>query len=406
MDEQEYQIEVDNLWKIFGHRPERALDPDQAEKSRTEIQEELGLVVALRDVSFTIDQGQVYVIMGLSGSGKSTLARTLIRLIEPSSGRISFNGQDILQYSSQELGEFRRTTTAMVFQNYALLPHRRVLENVAFGLEVQGIEKEERLRVAEEVIETVGLNGWEQYYPREMSGGMQQRVGLARALAVNPSVLIMDEPFSGLDPLIRRQMQDELLSIQANLHKTIVFITHDLNEALKLGNRIAIMRDGVIIQEGSPEEIVALPSDDYVAEFVRDVSTTRLIQARAIMRDPEDVVNVRQGPRAAIHLMESMRLDSLFLTDTDSKLQGILTRDEAEVLARQRKETLEDARFLPPVVVDPDTTLEEILPLIEQSMRPVAVVGDNGAFLGQIRRSELLTGAPAGVQVGEEHDRQ
>ena len=404
MSEEEQQIEVKNLWKVFGRNPDRALDPDYADKSRTEIQEELGLVVALRDVSFTIDQGQVYVVMGLSGSGKSTLARTLIRLIEPSSGRISFNGQDILEFSSQELGEFRRTTTAMVFQNYALLPHRRVLENVAFGLEVQGVEKQERLRVAEEVIETVGLTGWERYFPREMSGGMQQRVGLARALAVDPSVLIMDEPFSGLDPLIRRRMQDELLTIQAELHKTIVFITHDLNEALKLGNRIAIMRDGVIIQEGSPEEIVALPGDDYVAEFVRDVSTTRLIQARAIMRDPEDVVNVRQGPRAAIHLMESMRLDSLFLTDNDSRLRGILTRDEAEALARQRKETLEDARFLPPVVVDPDTTLEEILPLIEQSMRPVAVVGENGAFLGQIRRSELLTGAPAGVQVGEEHD--
>ena len=230
------QIEVRNLWKVFGHHPDRALEPEHAEKSRTEIQEELGLVVALRDLSFSVRQGQVFVVMGLSGSGKSTLARTLIRLIEPTNGHVYFSGEDILEYSPRELSEFRRTTTAMVFQNYALLPHRRVLENVAYGLEVQGVGKHERLRIAEEVIETVGLNGWERYYPREMSGGMQQRVGLARALAVNPSVLIMDEPFSGLDPLIRRQMQDELVSLQSELHKTIVFITHDLNEALNWGS--------------------------------------------------------------------------------------------------------------------------------------------------------------------------
>ncbi len=274
MTETEHQIEVKNVWKVFGNHPERALDSEHAEKSRTEIQEELGLVTALRDVSFTVGHGQVYVVMGLSGSGKSTLARMLIRLMEPSKGSILYEGQDILQFSLGELNQFRRTTVAMVFQNYALLPHRRVLENVAYGLEVRGVEKQERLRTAQEAVETVGLSGWERYYPREMSGGMQQRVGLARALAVNPSVLIMDEPFSGLDPLIRRQMQDELVSLQSDLHKTIVFITHDLNEAVKLGNRIAIMRDGEIIQEGTPEEIVSNPIDDYVAEFVRDVSET------------------------------------------------------------------------------------------------------------------------------------
>ena len=398
MDEQKYQIEVNNLWKVFGRRPERALDPEYAAKSRTEIQEELGLVVALRDVSFTIDQGQVYVVMGLSGSGKSTLARTLIRLIEPSSGRISFNGQDILQHSSQELGEFRRTTTAMVFQNYALLPHRRVLENVAFGLEVQGMEKQERLRVAEEVIETVGLNGWERYYPREMSGGMQQRVGLARALAVNPSVLIMDEPFSGLDPLIRRQMQDELLSIQANLHKTIVFITHDFNEALKIGNRIAIMRDGEIVQEGSPEEIVALPSDDYVAEFVRDVSANRMVQARAVMREPEDLIESRQPPCEALHLMDRIEVDALFLISRDSKLQGLLTRATAESLVASRAETLDGACVSPAVEVSPETSLEELLPLVTESANPVAVVAESGALVGEIRRNELLSGAPAAAK--------
>ena len=390
MEEQDYQIEVNNLWKVFGRNPERALDAEHAEKSRTEIQEELGLVCALRDVSFTIGQRQVYVIMGLSGSGKSTLARLLIRLMEPTSGGISFNGQDILQYSSQELSEFRRTTTAMVFQNYALLPHRRVLENVEYGLEVQGMEKEERLRLAREAIQTVGLNGWERYYPREMSGGMQQRVGLARALAVNPSVLIMDEPFSGLDPLIRRQMQDELVSLQSELHKTIVFITHDLNEALKLGNRIAIMRDGEIIQEGSPEEIVSAPSDDYVSEFVRDVSTTRVVPATAVMKEPEDIINTRQGPRAALHLMDTLKMDTLFLVSSDSKLEGLIIRREAQSLAASNRDTLDGARVVPPVSVSPDASLEDVLQVVAESTRPVAVVGDDGVLLGEIRKNDLL----------------
>ena len=384
------QIEVRNLWKVFGPHPDRALEPEHAEKSRTEIQEELGLVTALRDVSFTVGQGQVYVVMGLSGSGKSTLARMLIRLMEPSRGNILFDGQDIMQFSQEEITQFRRTTTAMVFQNYALLPHRRVLENVAYGLEIQGVGKHERLRIAEETIETVGLGGWERYYPREMSGGMQQRVGLARALAVNPSVLIMDEPFSGLDPLIRRQMQDELVSLQSEMHKTIVFITHDLNEALKLGNRIAIMRDGEIIQEGSPEEIVSAPSDDYVSEFVRDVSTTRVVPASAVMKEPEDIIYTRQGPRAALHLMDTLKMDTLFLVSGDSKLEGLIIRREAQSLAADNRDTLDGARVVPPVSVSPDDSLEDVLQVVAESTRPVAVVGDGGALLGEIRKNDLL----------------
>ena len=308
MSQSDHQIEVNGVWKVFGDRPERCLQPEYAAKSRSEIQAELGLVIALRDVSFNVDTGQIFVIMGLSGSGKSTLARCLIRLIESTKGEIRFDGRDILAYSEEELMQFRRSRVAMVFQHYALLPHRRVLDNVAFGLEVKGLDKGARHTQALKAIETVGLKGWEDYYPREMSGGMQQRVGLARALAVNPDVLLMDEPFSGLDPLIRREMQDELVSLQSELRKTIVFITHDLNEALKLGDRIAIMRDGEIVQEGSPEEIVTLPTDQYVTEFVRDVSRAKVIQARAIMREPDAVVYERQGPRAALHTMDSHRL--------------------------------------------------------------------------------------------------
>ena len=273
------QIQVERLWKVFGDNVEDVFEPAHIEKSRDDIQEELGAVIALREVSLNVEAGQIFVVMGLSGSGKSTLARCLIRLVEPTRGVIRFDGEDIREYSSKRLTEFRRSKVAMVFQHYGLLPHRRVLDNVAFGLEVQGVDRETRHRAAAEVIETVGLDGWEDYYPHEMSGGMQQRIGIARALAVDPEVLIMDEPFSGLDPLIRRHMQDELISIETQLHKTIVFITHDLNEAIKLGDRIAIMRDGLIVQEGPPDEIVTHPADDYVADFVRDVASVAQLRA-------------------------------------------------------------------------------------------------------------------------------
>ena len=275
------QIQVEALWKVFGDDADRVFEPEYATKSRDEIQEELGAVIALRDVSLSVASGEIFVVMGLSGSGKSTLARCLIRLVEATRGAIRFDGEDILEYGSSELTEFRRKKIAMVFQHYGLLPHRPVLDNVAFGLEIQGIDKPARYEAAKAAIETVGLDGWESYYPREMSGGMQQRVGIARALAVDPDVLIMDEPFSGLDPLIRRRMQDELISLEGQLHKTIVFITHDLNEAIKLGDRVAIMRDGAIVQEGSPEEIVTRPADDYVADFVRDVSAAEVAKLRA-----------------------------------------------------------------------------------------------------------------------------
>ena len=396
MSQSEHQIQVNGVWKVFGVRPERALQPEYQSKSRAEIQEELGLVIALKDVSFSVDTGQIFVIMGLSGSGKSTLARCLIRLIEPTRGEIRFDGEDILAYSADELMQFRRSNAAMVFQHYALLPHRRVLDNVAFGLEVKGLDKGDRYREALKAIETVGLKGWEDYYPREMSGGMQQRVGLARALTVNPDVLLMDEPFSGLDPLIRREMQDELISLQSELRKTIVFITHDLNEALKLGDRIAIMRDGEIVQEGSPEEIVTLPTDQYVTEFVRDVSRAKVIQAKAIMREPDAVVYERQGPRAALHTMDSNHLDAVFLIARDFTLRGILTAEQVKAIAAQGRSTLEEVQVTPALTTSPETYLEEIIPIAAKSEHPVAVVDDNGSLLGEIRRSALLTGISDG----------
>ena len=386
------QIEVKNLWKVFGSRPERAFQPQYAEASRAEIQEALGLVVGLRDVSFNVDRGQIFVVMGLSGSGKSTLVRCLIRLIEATQGEVRFDGDDILKYSSDELIEFRREKIAMVFQHYGLLPHRRVLDNVAYGLEIRGVDKSERYASAEEAIETVGLKGWENYFPSEMSGGMQQRVGLARALAVQSDVLLMDEPFSGLDPLIRREMQDELISLQTEIHKTIVFITHDLNEALKIGDRIAIMRDGEIVQEGSPEEIVTLPADDYVSSFIQDVSRAKVIQAKAIMQEPDAVVHDWQGPRAALHTMKEYDTDVLFVLGHENILRGIVTEDHAARLARQKVEKLQGVELGEVMSAQPEAYIEELIPMAAQTEHPIAVTNEQGRLLGEVHRGALLMG--------------
>ncbi|MBL76100.1 MAG: glycine/betaine ABC transporter ATP-binding protein [Chloroflexi bacterium] len=271
------QVSVQGLWKIFGNNIPSQVTPELAERSKAQLREEEGLVLALKDVSFDVHKGETFVVMGLSGSGKSTLVRTLIRLIEPNFGAIEFEGEDILQYDANALIQFRRSKTAMVFQHFGLLPHRNVRENVAWGLEVRGIKSDERLQIADETLEVVGLQGWGEYRPSMLSGGMQQRVGLARALAADPDVLLMDEPFSGLDPLIRRDMQNELLHLQEKFKKTIIFITHDMNEALKIGDRIAIMRDGLVVQIGTGDEILNDPADDYVSEFTRDVREAVLL---------------------------------------------------------------------------------------------------------------------------------
>lgn len=397
-----HQIEVRNLWKVFGDNPERALEEEYRSKSRTEIQEELGSVVALRDVSFNVDVGQIFVVMGLSGSGKSTLVRCLTRLIEATEGSVSFDGQDIFSNSPEELIEFRRHKVAMVFQHFGLLPHRKVLDNVAYGLEVQGLDKETRNQKAMEAIETVGLNGWESYYPREMSGGMQQRVGLARALAVDPDVLLMDEPFSGLDPLIRREMQDELVTLQTELHKTIIFITHDLNEALKLGDRIAIMRDGAIIQEGTPDQIVTQPADDYVKEFIQDVSRSKVIEARAVMREPASTVQASQGPTSALSTMDNSGLDYIFVLEDDSTLRGVLTHQEVEFLVQRGRDDLLDTGMESTYTTSPETFIDELIPIAARTECCIAVVDDEGHLLGEIHRGDLLAGMvePAKSNVG------
>ena len=273
-----------NVWKVYGPKADRIVGTPDADLPRQELLAKTGCVVAVRDVSFDVAQGEVFVVMGLSGSGKSTLVRMINRLHDPTEGQVLIDGEDVVALDDERLREIRRRKVGMVFQHFGLFPHRTIAENVAFGLEVQGIGRQERLTAADEVLGQVGLDGWGASYPDELSGGMQQRVGLARALANDPEILLFDEPFSALDPLIRRDMQDQMIALQRDLKKTMIFITHDLGEALKLGDRIAIMKDGRFVQVGTPEEVVARPADDYVADFTKDVPRAHVLTARSITR--------------------------------------------------------------------------------------------------------------------------
>ncbi len=377
-------ISVRSLWKVYGDKPERALEPEHASKGKSALLAELGLVTALQDVAFDVRRGETFVVMGLSGSGKSTLVRCLVRLIEPTEGVIEIDGDDIVRFDEGDLIGLRRTKTAMVFQHYGLLPHRRVLDNVAWGLEIGGLSKEARYARAREILELVGLTGWENAYPRELSGGMQQRVGLARALAVEPEILLMDEPFSGLDPLIRRSMQDELLRIQQELHKTIVFITHDLNEALKVGDRIAIMRDGVVAQIGTPEEIVLTPADEYVEEFCRDVRRETVLMASRLMGPPQAVVSARQSPSAAVSAMRSSGASVAQIVKDGDQYVGVVSMDDAAEADRRGVASVEECCDSDTVTVAPNTTLEELVPISITADSPIPVVDADGRLKGLV----------------------
>lgn len=313
----EAKIVCEKIWKVFGPNPERVLSSIDPAATRAQVQEQTGHVIAVRDVSFQVQKGETFVVMGLSGSGKSTLVRCISRLIEPTVGKVLIDGRDVIQFNKPELMDLRRSKMSMVFQHFGLLPHRRVIDNIAFGLEVRGTPREDRISRAQEVLDLVGLSGWEQNFPRELSGGMQQRVGLARAMAVDPEILIFDEPFSALDPLIRREMQDELLRLQSTLQKTMVFITHDFLEAIKMGDHIAIMKDGAISQIGTPEEIVANPADDYVREFTEDVPRYKVLSAGKVMRTASPDATQRHAEGHAV--AARAKLDDLIetLADTD-----------------------------------------------------------------------------------------
>lgn len=289
-------ISVRNVWKVFGPNAEKLIGTPDADLSRTDLRNKTGNTIAVRDVSFEVAKGEVFVVMGLSGSGKSTLVRCMTRLIEPTRGELIFDNEDILKVDSNRLRELRRTKFSMVFQHFGLLPHRKVVDNIAYALEINGVSKVDRHKRAHEVIELVGLQGYSEAYPEQLSGGMQQRVGLARALAVDPEIMFLDEPFSALDPLIRRDMQNEVIRLHHELGKTMVFITHDLQEAAKVGDRIAIMRDGALIQVGTPAELVAKPKDEYVANFVRDIAKSHVLTLRYIarpIRNDEAAANIQ-----------------------------------------------------------------------------------------------------------------
>jgi len=312
----EAKLICNNLWKIFGNNPKRVLKNHDQSKSRAEIQAETGHVVAVKDVSFEVKKGECFVVMGLSGSGKSTLVRCISRLIEPTGGQVIINGEDVTMMDKKELRNLRRHKMAMVFQHFGLFPHRRVIDNISYGLEVRGVGKLDRIDKAMEILKLVGLEGWDQMYPRELSGGMQQRVGLARAMAVDPEILIFDEPFSALDPLIRREMQDELLELQSKLQKTLVFITHDFLEAIKMGDNIAIMKDGQISQVGTPEEIVANPVDKYVSDFTEDVPRYKVLSAGKVMRDTKQ----KSIPKGHEPILDNAKIDSLIDICADSDI--------------------------------------------------------------------------------------
>ncbi|HET8866988.1 MAG TPA: glycine betaine/L-proline ABC transporter ATP-binding protein [Agrococcus sp.] len=381
-------VRVEHLTKVFGRRAREAADRLAQGASRDEVAK-LG-TAAVIDASFEVQRGEIFVVMGLSGSGKSTLIRMLNGLLEATSGSVDIEGERVTGIDPKRLRSVRRSQVSMVFQHFALLPHRTVLDNVAYGLEIQGVDKGRRLELAREVVQRVGLSGWEQRLPSELSGGMQQRVGIARALCADTPVLLMDEAFSALDPLIRREMQEQLVELQAELGKTIVFITHDLNEAMFLGDRIAVMRDGRIVQIGTPEDILTDPANDYVAQFVQDVDRTRVLTASSVMEPPAAAVPVTVGPRGALKTMRDMQISGLLVTGPGRTVLGaVKDRDVLRAIQKGVHDlgTLVDASV---PTVSPDTSLSDLPELAITSGLPIAVVGDDDRLLGIVPRVLLL----------------
>ncbi len=381
-------LEVRGLTKFFGRRPDEALERLRAGESRAEL---AGLgTAAVIDADFTVRHGEIFVVMGLSGSGKSTLIRTLNGLLEPTSGSVTVMGEEITGITPKRLREMRRRRVSMVFQHFALLPHRTVRDNAAYGLEIQGVPLAERTERAEHILDRVGLGGWGDKMPDELSGGMKQRVGLARALAADTDILLMDEAFSALDPLIRREMQEQLVDLQQELGKTIVFITHDLNEAMFLGDRIAVMRDGRIVQLGTAEEILTDPADDYVAQFVADVDRSRVLTAGNVMEAPRAVVTASAGPRAALRAMRDLQTSMVFVVGSGRRLLGVAHDRDVFRLVQRGERSLDSAITDDATVVGADEYLSELFEGAVESPLPLAVVDAERRLLGAVPRVTLL----------------
>ncbi|MBE1275404.1 quaternary amine ABC transporter ATP-binding protein [Enterovibrio baiacu] len=381
-------IQIKGLYKIFGKTPQKVMPDVVAGKSKDDILADTGHTVGLQQIDLDIQRGEIFVIMGLSGSGKSTLIRHFNRLIEPTEGQIIVEGEDVMKLNEKELQDFRRHKMSMVFQRFGLMPHRTVLQNVAYGLQVQGIAKADRDKKATDWLETVGLGGYEQQYPSQLSGGQQQRVGLARALCTDAEILLMDEAFSALDPLIRSEMQDQLIDLQEKLHKTIIFITHDLDEALRLGDRIAILRDGKLIQQGRPVDILLNPADDYVEAFVKDVNRARALTVDTVMK-PQSCRISSDTIGEAITQMRQAKAEHAYYVNDDG-YQGALRRDHLEsVDSSQHGEAIDDSVLEAVPGIQSDALLEAVIPDTLEHELPLPVLDEDGEIQGELSRANL-----------------
>lgn len=401
------QIEIRGLYKIFGENAQRALELSKRGYSNEQVLRRTGCAIAVKNANFNIYRGETLVIMGLSGSGKSTLLRCLNRLVKPTAGKVIVDGQLMSKLSNKELLEFRRKKYGMVFQNFGLFPNRTILKNTEYGLEIQNVPQAVRRQKAMESLDLVGLKGWEDYKPNQLSGGMQQRVGLARALAVDPDILLMDEAFSALDPLIRVDMQDELLLLESKVNKTIVFITHDLDEALKMGDRIVLMKDGEIIQIGSPEEILNEPASNYVKKFVENVDLTKVLTAEDVMKESEIVVSQSEGAKIALKLMKDKDLSGVYVTQKNDKLIGYLTVEQANKAIKAKESELEEfVEDVSEYAVDLSTPVKLIFKPLHDSDYPVPVLDKKKRLKGVIRYGSIVEAiADHGVTEEEEENK-
>lgn len=385
------QIKLEHVSKIFGPKPKSIIPLIQEGKSKEEILEETGHTVGVYDASLEIKKGEVFVVMGLSGSGKSTLIRCFNFLNVPTDGAVYIDGEDLMQCSKDRLKRIRQEKIAMVFQHFGLFDHRTVLANVEYGLEIRKMSKLERRDIAMKYIELVGLKGYEHQYPSQLSGGMQQRVGLARALTNDPDILLMDEPFSALDPLIRREMQLELIKLQKQLQKTIVFITHDVNEAFKIGDRIAVMKDGHVVQIGTPEEIIDEPANDYIVDFTQDIDRSKVLQAKHILTETKMTANMNDPVSSAIQKMDRHSISSIFVVNDMKQVEGIITIDDA-VKAAKRKESMEHIIKRNIEVVHEEEYVSDIIPKTLDTKYPLAVVNDARKLQGIVLKVHVLSG--------------
>ncbi len=401
---QEIVIRAENLSKVFGRRSRQALEMRRSGRSKAELEKETGSTIGVYDANFEVYEGEIFVVIGLSGSGKSTLLRLINRLIEPTEGEVYLHDELISKMSMKQIRDVRRRKMGMVFQHFGLLPNRTVLGNITFGLEIQGVDEKERRKAGEETLEMVGLHGQGDKQITELSGGMQQRVGLARALATEQEILLMDEPFSALDPLIRRDMQNLFLDIQGEVKRTVLFITHDLDEALRLGHRVAIMKDGEIVQIGTPEDILTQPADEYVERFIEDVDYAKVRYVDTVMVEPKEVAYDSEGPRVVLRRMKQAGLSTIFVVDEERRLVGICEAEEVAKLVEREATVLDEAVDETAPKVECGTPLREVLPLFVERDLPVAVVGERNRLEGVVVRGSLIAGLTTATDLPDDYN--